>query len=93
MRLPISTRGRGSSNQVVFQIFLCLGWEDSNLQMSFRRCLLQLMGERPQVPQCSLKPKTIRPVFQWLTENNVCEFESSHPSQAGRSHSPRLGTS
>jgi hypothetical protein len=30
--------------------------------------VLQLMGERSQVPQYSLKPKTIRPVFQWLTE-------------------------
>jgi len=47
----------------------CLGWEDSNLQMSFPRCLLQLRGERSQVPQCSVKPKTIRPAFQWLTEN------------------------
>src|ERR1700730_6082646 len=28
----------------------------------------------------SLKPKRIRPVFQWFTENDVCEFESSQPS-------------
>ena len=55
--------------------------EDSN-QMSFPRCLLQLMGERSQVQQFSLKPKTIRPVFQRLTENDVCEFESSQPSHA-----------
>ena len=59
-----------------------LGLEDSNLQMSFPGCLLHLMGERSQVPQYSLKQKTIRPVFQWLTENDVCEFESSQPSHA-----------
>src|ERR1700730_160490 len=50
--------------------------------MSFRRRLLQLVGERSQVPQCSLKPNRIRPVFQWLTENDVCEFESSQPNHA-----------
>src|ERR1700730_3473506 len=53
--------------------------------MSFPRCLMQLMGERSQVAQCSLEPKRIRPVFQWLTENYVCEFESSQPSHGVRS--------
>jgi len=45
--------------------------------MSFPRCLLQLVGERSQVPQCSLKPKRIRPVFQRLTEKMT--FASSSP--------------
>ena len=58
--------------------------------MSFPRCLLQLMGERSQVPQYSLKPKTIRAVFQWLTENDVCEFESSL-SLSGMSGSKKFG--
>src|ERR1700694_619522 len=43
-------------------------------------CSSWAKGLRP--PQCSLKPKRIRPVFQWLTENDVCEFESSQPGHA-----------
>src|ERR1700687_1837509 len=45
-------------------------------------CSSWAKGLRP--PQCSLKPKRIRPVFQWLTENDVCEFESYMPSHQVR---------
>jgi hypothetical protein len=54
--------------------------------MSFPRCLLQLVGERSQIPQCSLKSKRIRSLFQWFTESDVWEFESSQPSQSVRAH-------
>src|ERR1700738_324650 len=50
--------------------------------MSFRGSLLQLAGERSQDSQCSANQKRTYPIFQRLPENDVCEFESSHPSHA-----------
>jgi hypothetical protein len=52
--------------------------------------LLQLPGERSPVPQCSPKPNRIRAIFQWLTKNDVCEFESSQPSHGVGLWEPRV---
>jgi hypothetical protein len=54
------------------------GLEPANV---ISKILLQLARERSQVPKCSGDPRRICPTFQRLSQNDVCEFESSQPRQ------------
>jgi hypothetical protein len=55
------------------------GLEPANV---ISKILLQLARERSQVPKCSGDPRRICPTFQRLSQNDVCEFESSQPRHA-----------
>jgi hypothetical protein len=44
----------------------------------------QLARDRSLAPKRSRNPTRIRPAFQGLFQNDICEFKSSHPSQEVR---------